>query len=64
MTIVFNKIGDFYEATGEAARVVAKELTLTLTRGRITGLPMVGIPYHAINRDVDQLRSNGHEVIW
>lgn len=48
--IVINRLGDFYEAFGESAVTLSKELDLTLT-GRNVGLeerlPMVVFPYHA-----------------
>lgn len=62
MVIVFKKIGDFHEVTGEIAYEVGKLLNLTVTRGRVSGEPMVGIPYHAITRAAEELRSKGHIV--
>ncbi len=48
--VVAYRLGDFYEVFGEHAKVIARELDLTLT-GRDCGLeeriPMVGFPYHA-----------------
>jgi DNA mismatch repair protein MutS len=63
VTITFQKIGDFYEAAGEEARVVAKELQITLTKSR-SGEAMAGIPYHRIYRDVEELRAKGHQVTF
>jgi DNA mismatch repair protein MutS len=63
VTITFQKIGDFYEAIGEEARVVAKELQITLTKSR-SGEPMAGIPYYRIYRDVEELRAKGHQVTF
>lgn len=62
MVIVFKKIGDFHELSGEIAYEVGKLLGLTVTCGRVSGEPTVGIPYHAINRAADELRSKGHIV--
>lgn len=62
MTITFKKIGDFYEAYGDAARTVGSALNLTITKARVTGEPMCGIPYHAIYRAAQDLRSMGHTV--
>ena len=48
--ILFFRLGDFYEMFNEDAKLVSKELELTLT-GKECGLeeraPMCGIPYHA-----------------
>lgn len=48
--IAVMRLGDFYEVFGENARILAGELTLTLT-GRDVGLservPMIGFPCHA-----------------
>ena len=49
-TILFFRVGDFYEFFGDDAVRLAKYMDLTLT-GRDCGLeervPMVGFPYHA-----------------
>lgn len=48
--ILFYRLGDFYEMFFDDAKVVSKELELTLT-GKSCGTeeraPMCGIPYHA-----------------
>ena len=56
---VFNgeKQGDFYEIFGENAKEAAKVLELTLTSKN--GVPMVGWPYHAHARMVEQLAASG-----
>ena len=50
--ILFYRLGDFYEMFFEDAKLVSKELELTLT-GKDCGLderaPMCGIPYHAVD---------------
>ena len=52
-TLIFFRMGDFYESFGEDAKTIAKELEITLTaRGKDkTGerMPLAGIPYHAID---------------
>ena len=48
--ILFYRLGDFYEMFFDDAKIVAKELELTLT-GKSCGMeeraPMCGIPFHA-----------------
>ena len=64
-TILFYRLGDFYEMFFEDAEIVSKELELTLT-GKDCGLdkraPMCGIPYHAATTYISRLISNGHRV--
>lgn len=64
-TILFYRLGDFYEMFFEDAEIVSRELELTLT-GKDCGLekraPMCGIPYHAANTYIARLISNGHKV--
>lgn len=59
-SILFYRLGDFYEALGKSAELASNVLNLTLT-GKICGsigrLPMCGIPYHAIDVYVDKLRN-------
>lgn len=63
--ILFYRLGDFYEMFFEDAKLVSKELELTLT-GKDCGLeeraPMCGIPYHAVDTYLNKLVSNGHKV--
>lgn len=66
-TILFVRLGDFYEVMGENAKVVAQELDLVLTGRTIntaTGerTPMVGVPVHNIDWYISQLVANGHRV--
>lgn len=64
-TILFYRLGDFYEMFFEDAELVSRELELTLT-GKDCGLekraPMCGIPYHAANTYLSKLIANGHRV--
>ena len=50
--IVLYRLGDFYEMFFEDAKLISRELELTLT-GRDCGLeeraPMCGVPYHAVD---------------
>lgn len=64
-TILFYRLGDFYEMFFEDAEIVSRELELTLT-GKDCGLekraPMCGVPYHAANTYISRLIANGHRV--
>ncbi|MCF0155399.1 MAG: hypothetical protein HUJ84_06805 [Veillonella sp.] len=67
-TILFFRLGDFYEMFNEDAHICSRELDLTLT-GR-TGMdangkpkaPMCGIPYHAYESYLDKLVKKGYKV--
>jgi len=63
--IVFFRLGDFYEMFFEDAKLVSRELELTLT-GKDCGLseraPMCGIPYHAAATYVSRLIEKGYKV--
>ena len=64
-TIIFYRLGDFYEMFFEDAEKASRELELTLT-GRNAGLdervPMCGIPYHAYMGYVTKLINKGYKV--
>jgi len=64
-TIIFYRLGDFYEMFFEDAVLVSHELELTLT-GRNAGLaervPMCGVPYHAYQGYVDKLIDRGYKI--
>ena len=64
-TIIFYRLGDFYEMFFEDAELVSHELELTLT-GRSAGLdervPMCGIPYHAYESYMQKLIERGYKV--
>ena len=63
--ILFYRLGDFYEMFFDDALTVAKELELTLT-GKNCGLderaPMCGVPFHALDRYLEQLVEKGYRV--
>lgn len=63
--IAVMRLGDFYEVFGENARILAGELTLTLT-GRDVGLservPMIGFPYHAAQNYFQKMVRCGHRL--
>ena len=63
--ILFYRLGDFYEMFFEDAKIVSKELELTLT-GKSCGLeeraPMCGIPHHAVDTYLTRLVAKGYKV--
>ncbi|MGE5673526.1 MAG: DNA mismatch repair protein MutS [Mycobacterium leprae] len=65
-TILFYRLGDFYETFFEDAELVARELDLTLTGregGKAMGrVPMAGIPFHAADNYIAKLIERGHRV--
>ncbi|MBP5678746.1 MAG: DNA mismatch repair protein MutS [Bacilli bacterium] len=64
-TIIFFRLGDFYEMFFDDAILASKVLELTLT-GKQAGLdervPMCGIPHHAYASYVDELIDKGYKV--
>ena len=64
-TIVFFRLGDFYEMFFEDAYTASRELELALT-GKDAGaeerVPMCGIPYHAANEYIEKLVSRGYKI--
>ena len=64
-TILFFRLGDFYEMFFDDAILVSKELELTLT-GRDCGqderAPMCGVPYHACETYLARLIAKGYKV--
>jgi DNA mismatch repair protein MutS len=64
-SLVFFRMGDFYELFFEDAEKAAKILDITLTqRGQSAGNPikMAGIPYHAAEQYLAKLVKSGHSV--
>lgn len=63
-SILFFRLGDFYEMFFEDARIVSKELGLTLTSrsGNKDKAPMCGVPYHAAETYINKLVSRGYKV--
>ena len=64
-SILFYRLGDFYEMFFEDAKIVSKELELTLT-GKACGLeeraPMCGVPFHAADGYINKLVAKGYKV--
>lgn len=64
-TVLFYRLGDFYEFFFDDAIEMSRVLDLTLT-GKDCGLesraPMCGIPYHAADGYINKLLSKGYKV--
>ena len=64
-SILFYRLGDFYEMFFDDAIIVSKELELTLTGkdcGQEERAPMCGVPFHAAETYINRLVANGHKV--
>ena len=63
--ILFYRLGDFYEMFFDDAKLVSKELELTLT-GNDCGMeeraPMCGVPFHAADTYISRLVRKGYKV--
>ncbi|MBQ8293194.1 MAG: DNA mismatch repair protein MutS [Bacilli bacterium] len=65
-TLVFFRLGDFYEMFFNDALVASKELEIVLT-SRDAGtnnerVPMCGVPHHAVENYIERLSSKGYKV--
>ena len=64
-TLIFFRVGDFYEMFFDDAKLVSQELELTLT-GKECGLeeraPMCGVPYHSVEGYIAKLVEKGYKV--
>ncbi len=64
-TVLFYRLGDFYEMFFDDAKLASKELELTLT-GRDCGkkerAPMCGVPYHSSEAYIARLVNRGYKV--
>ncbi len=66
-SILFFRLGDFYEMFDEDAKLAARELDLTLTtrdRGKPKEeqTPMCGVPFHSVDAYIARLVSKGYKV--
>ncbi len=64
-TILFFRLGDFYETFDDDAATVADALQITLTTkpmGKDERVPLAGVPYHSIDGHVARLVALGHRV--
>ena len=62
--ILFFRLGDFYEMFFEDAKLVSRELGLTLTSrsSNKDKAPMCGVPYHAAESYITKLVNKGYKV--
>ncbi|MDD6468233.1 MAG: DNA mismatch repair protein MutS [Erysipelotrichaceae bacterium] len=64
-TLVFYRLGDFYELFFDDAKTASHELDLVLT-GRNAGVeekvPMCGVPHHAVSSYIQRLINKGYKV--
>lgn len=65
-TILFYRMGDFYEMFFEDAEVAAKVLGITLTsrshKDEVNKIPMCGVPYHAVSMYLGKMVKAGFRV--
>jgi DNA mismatch repair protein MutS len=64
-TILFFRLGDFYETFDEDAEITARELDIVLTSrpiGKGRRAPLAGIPYHAVDNYLARLMQKGYHV--
>ncbi|MDY2780406.1 MAG: DNA mismatch repair protein MutS [Bulleidia sp.] len=64
-TLLFYRIGDFYEIFFDDAKIASRELDLVLT-GKNAGVsdkvPMCGVPHHAVKSYIERLVNRGYKV--
>ena len=66
-SILFFRLGDFYEMFDEDARIASRELDLTLTtrdrsKPKEEQTPMCGVPYHSVDAYIARLVQKGYKV--
>ncbi|MDX6271177.1 MAG: mismatch repair protein MutS [Acidobacteriota bacterium] len=66
-TLLFFRLGDFYELFFDDAVTGARELEITLTarhkeRGAGAGVPMCGVPHHSVSGYIARLVRKGYRV--
>ncbi len=64
-TILFFRLGDFYETFDQDAEIAARELDIVLTGRNVAKgarVPMAGIPYHAVETYLARLIEKGYHV--
>ena len=64
-TILFFRLGDFYETFDDDARIISAVLDIVLTgreMGKDLRVPMAGIPHHAAEGHIARLVAAGHKV--
>jgi DNA mismatch repair protein MutS len=64
-TILFFRLGDFYETFDQDAETTSRELDIVLTSRNVAKgvrIPMAGIPYHAVENYLARLIDRGYHV--
>jgi len=64
-TILFFRLGDFYEMFFEDAKLASRILGITLTarhKGSDNEMPMCGMPYHSADKYIETLVEQGYKV--
>ena len=64
-TILFFRLGDFYETFDEDAETISRELDIVLTSrpiGKGIRAPLAGIPYHAVENYLARLIQKGYHI--
>ena len=59
-TLLFFRLGDFYEMFGDDAKLGSKVLEIALTSRH--KVPMCGVPYHSVSKYIATLIKGGHKV--
>ena len=64
-SLVFVKLGDFYEAFGESANIISKDLNLTLTKRDFSSIKvnMAGFPCHVKDDYIAKVKDKYHCII-
>ena len=64
-TLLFFRMGDFYEVFGEDAKLVSSELNIVLTgrdKGDKSKIPFCGVPHHSVSSYLNQLIAKGYKL--
>ena len=64
-SILLFRLGDFYEAFDEDAKILARELDIVLTSrsmGKDARVPLAGVPHFVLEKHLATLISRGHRV--
>lgn len=64
-SILFFRMGDFYEMFEEDAKTVSEELDIVLTtrdKGKEDPVPMAGVPYHSVDSYLQRMIKKGYTV--
>ena len=64
-TVLFFRMGDFYEMFYGDAEIVSKELGLTLTsrdKKADKPIPMAGFPWHALEDNLKKMVTRGYKI--